>query len=442
MKSSECLNQKLKDAARVFASIFPLELAELDGRGDFFKVDEREERIQLAYTNLRSAIHGVMRLSEAWHLQDLSIFRPHQAKVSWRILMPTFTPVDPQFFEHAIEEGYNSVILDEGDFLSIREALAWDLKVILRLRLPACLHELTPFDGVYRERLTQFFKELREKCPSFHAIYWESSYYGKEMRGHLLKHGKLRSELYLAELAELERLSPLFIAIPPGETSVSLSDFVRLEQHAGPHTWLVFSAYDGDAGGVHLGESRYWSQKKDRSIPMLSYSSEEMALPMHGPLSQFFSKPIPGAILKLSHPPKKAAFSHANFYIAAKVLFEGNDPLHSMRRWLMLHRGQAAAKSLLIDRLTVLLSKYTYLKAIERGSQPICQEELKWQIDELIPLSKGLERALEVERKKALDAPLFFNELQETLEGVLGLARAILTKQQMQIPALLRSSFS
>lgn len=436
MKSNDYLQKKLQLLAA--QEPFSLELREGEGNIDFFEIEETEKGIRLTYANRGSGIYGIKRLSEARLLEDTSIFGIHRAKVPWRVLMPTFSPIESQFFESAVENGYNAVILNE-EVSSIQEAHKWGLKVILKPHFTEFFHDNTPFDPSYKEHLRRFLKELREKFPFFQALYWESPYYGKEIRKHLLKYGKLRSEFYIAELLELEKLTPLFFALPESDlNALTFSDMARLEQHAGQNTWLPFSSYEGGANEISLKENPYFSLKKNRSIPILTYLEEEVALNFKEPLSRFFSQPLSGGILKISYSPKINSFSHANFYTAGKLLFQGHDPHDSMKNWLRLHRNGTPAEISLIDLFDPLLPKYTFLKRIERA-QTISQEDLKIQIDELLPLLKRLEKAVDTERKRGFNTSQLFKELQDTLDKLLHLAKESLTKHQIPIPLALQS---
>ena len=354
---------------------------------DYFLIKEKRECSHLIYSSTCTGIYSARTLKNCLSLQE-DLFMDRVASKPWRVIIPQGVDVDHSFLMPISERGFNSVVLSPDQELAISRAKDYELKVILKPVIPDEIKALSPFERGYEERVFQLIGELQKQVPSYEGIYWESIYFTHPCSQQLLRHSKLRIELFIKELEILEKMTPLFYAfpeIPCAEYRLTAEHYTILENHAGPSTQLIFPVYDGQSSLPHLNKSPFFHVCQHHSLPVLSLEHVKGPFLFLDALSQLADCPSIGACVKISHPLEKADYSLLNIFLCGEVLWRHVSPKESLRRWIKMNQ-LSVDDEILFDVLSHAFSKYTFFKISAHEKDVVNSEELKSHIEEFYGL--------------------------------------------------------
>lgn len=209
----EILNRKLYDLKKEIA---PVRLVEMEAAGELFSIEEDKHGKKIAYSHFNTAFFA----GKSYQKLPFGKYAP---KMTTRILFPEGFSLDEAFFMQAIESGYNWIIAGNSEIAKI--AKSFNLNVLQK----SSFNEDLPFTPSYKENLHQSL--AKTKWEEADAFFWQSAIIKSDHRQHLLKHAKLRHELFLEELACLESFGQVFYCIEGKEP--------LFRRHKAPNTVLV-----------------------------------------------------------------------------------------------------------------------------------------------------------------------------------------------------------
>lgn len=213
--------------------------------------------------------------------------------------------------------GFDGVILSESQNCLANEAKNRGLKVILKPNIPALT---LPFQKEYS------FHHM-DMCD---AIYWESPYFFKDYKKELLEAAKLPYEIFLDEIAELEKHTKLLYHLPPGLKPRYLEKFQALETH------FTFSVYEGEPFHYHRSENTFWQMRNANALPILHLLDGPFFI--LDPIRRFFMQPLKGALLKMEKLPEKGSYGDANLNMCIQALKHKIRPEDTLTKWLKEHK--------------------------------------------------------------------------------------------------------
>jgi hypothetical protein len=425
LANMEILKERLALLQRKILSRVPVvfSMGDNENRDDFFHVEEKKEGVFASFSNARSCFYGARKILNSLDLQEKALFGTFKAKFPWRVAVPEGIVLDDSFFAEAAELGINAVLLEgkdgrDGEYAQNGEnARAFGLKVMIRVSTPKELEQCSPFEGKYREIVQNFMKGL----PPHDALYWESPYFERECTDWLLTHSKLRHELFLEELAQLERYAPLFYALPFKAAEFETRHIQELERHLGPSTFLVYSALDGDPALSFLPESPYFHQ----GMPYF-WGREEGDAALDSPgVHRLLESACSGAFLHLKGPFDFYGIQGCNLFLFTEALWHGASPEASLARWWKLQRKELSFPQVkeLLYKLSSFLPKRDFIRASQRKKIAVSREDHKLHCDLLLGEVKLFEKAWEGEKKKGQKGAgsmdqIFMNEVDLFLNSI------------------------
>lgn len=395
----DILNRKLYEWEKKISSLYQAEFIESASiPKDAFSIQYRKNTLQIRYSHLPSALFAAKKTFEAFSLGILFPKGEHIAKNAWRIIDPeTFFP-DESFLLQLLEDGFNAIILkpDQEDVAVLAKEMG--VKVLLKVAFPKDYCNILPFDENYPEMLQQFVSGLRF---SYDALYWESPYFDHECKAYLLDKFKLKAELYLEEMKRLENQAPIFYVFPSQNTK----HFSLLEQHAGPHTYVVCPFSLPSVRGM-----------KD-SVPLIYCENNR----------RIFQKLTHGAIICAEEPWEEGSYYSCHMIAAGSALFGLSTFEESGLNWFKIHRKELNVdeERHLLTTLARFSAKYRYFENIKNGQSIKSSEELKMQVDGLAAERKLLQYHLQ-QAQKNQEGGAFFSEIEAYLEELQSLSQSVL----------------
>lgn len=310
----------LSSSKKEISLLVPTVFTEMDSARDCFSITYDKKGQRIAYSNMRTALFCLEKILYSLRRGVPYPEGEYVAKNPFRIIVSNTQ--DESLFIKAAQAGFNSVVVstEKGAELARR----WGLQVILKMS-----SSLFPFAVDYQELLQ---REIAAKIP-FDALFWKSFWLTSDCKADLLKHAKLKSEIYLEELLTLEKIAPLFYLVSEKNSALL----------GGPRTQVIAAAE--------------------------IISSLDVEVPLF--------KPIQGYTIQAEKPWEEGSYYACNMHSYGAALFGLKTVEEASWEWLSLYRPEISKKQ------QPLLSLLEGLVEKKRTMLLLKQEEHKLHLDAL-----------------------------------------------------------
>lgn len=424
---------------------FDLNVSKISSTSDYYSIDCSKKSLNITASDLPTLLYAC---EKAKHLLLTRKLKNHKviAESTWRVLVLTQEVSESLFdplFERMAPLGFNAILLSNHETKLMEAARRWGFKVILKFPLSLSFKEVIPFEPAYPQMFEEAVAKFLNERFCYDALYWESPYFSGDFRQKLLNYHKLPLELFLEELAQLEKAfpkNPLFYAFPKlasGSLPISQKQFRNLQTNLSPLQCSILPALNGALTRFDLPAHPFIREQFDKcgvTLQGFRLDQEEWPYILTPELPQL----MPAAFVEIAHIPKNGSFGEINLTLLGDFLWGPKRAFSFMDQALSIYRKDLDN---ILDRERIRIiasqvSRLCFLDAVAHQEATCSTEEVRVQIDALLIELKIIEKTLEAEKKShksEMDIQRF-QEFQNFIDDAKGIVRLTLKAANLATP--------
>lgn len=270
--------------------------------------------------------------------------------------MPMF---NAESCQRVIELGYNSIIipLTERSIQSIQEFCHLCKGYGLRIFVKHPLNQKEVFFLKEEEKTRKQIENFFDQCPLCDGLFWEGANFNEEeISKEVTTFDLMKSEVALIESSLPESKQLIYALIPKGQKEATEHALLlnRLLNFVGNHTYVAFSAVEGEPYCDHLNPHPFWEALRNNylfngkgCIPIFnvgSYKQGEGLWPalifdVLDSMSSCKKYCFEGIIGIVNQLPKRGSFLDCNLWSASQAIWKGESASDNLAMWFKSQRA-------------------------------------------------------------------------------------------------------